>query len=53
MTQPTKPVEPEHVRCEVCQKEVPKSAAVAAEARDYVAYFCGFDCYDKWRREKE
>jgi hypothetical protein len=24
-----------------------------AEARDYVAYFCGLECYDKWRRERE
>jgi hypothetical protein len=24
-----------------------------AEATDYVVYFCGFDCYDRWRRQRE
>ena len=51
MTEESKPVEPEHVSCEVCLKLVPRSGAASAEARDYVAYFCGLDCYDKWRRE--
>jgi len=53
MAQPAKPVEPRRVPCEVCLKEVPKSEAAMAEARDYVAYFCGLECYDKWRRERE
>ena len=39
---------PERVSCEVCLKEVPKSEAAMAEARDYVAYFCGLECYQKW-----
>ena len=39
----------ERVFCEVCAKVVPKSAALWAEAKDYVAYFCGADCYDNWR----
>jgi hypothetical protein len=38
----------ERVFCEVCLKEVAKSEAAMAEARDYVAYFCGLDCYRKW-----
>lgn len=42
-------LEPERVFCEVCLKQVPKSEAAMAEARDYVAYFCGLDCYDKWQ----
>ena len=52
MVQPVKPVEPQRVPCEVCLKEVPESEAKMAEARDYVAYFCGLECYDKWRRER-
>jgi hypothetical protein len=52
MVQPAKPVEPQRVPCEVCLKEVPRSEAAMAEARDYVAYFCGLDCYEKWRRER-
>jgi pyridoxine 5'-phosphate synthase PdxJ len=39
----------EQVACEVCLKEVPASEAVVPEAQDYVAYFCGLDCYQKWK----
>ena len=42
----------ERVFCEVCLKEVPKSEAAMAEARDYVAYFCGLDCYRKWMDQR-
>lgn len=42
----------ERVFCEVCLKEVPKSEAAMAEARDYVAYFCGLDCYQKWMDQR-
>jgi hypothetical protein len=52
MAQPAKPIEPQRVPCEVCLKEVPKSEAAIAEARDYVAYFCGLECYEKWCRER-
>ena len=42
----------ERVFCEICLKEVPKSEAAMAEARDYVAYFCGLDCYEKWMNQR-
>ena len=29
------------------------SEAVVAEATDYVVYFCGLDCYDRWRHQRE
>ena len=45
-------VAPERVFCEVCLKEVPKSEAAMAEARDYVAYFCGLECYEKWMGQR-
>ncbi len=38
----------ELVKCEVCLKEIPKSDAQSAEALDYVAYFCGLECYEEW-----
>lgn len=41
------------VSCEVCMKEIPRSEAKVDEASDYVAYFCGLDCYDKWRHENK
>ena len=37
------------VACEICLKEIPNSEAKMEEASDYVAYFCGLDCYDKWK----
>jgi len=48
-----KPVELARVACEICLKEVPKSEAVVPEASDYVAYFCGLECYDLWRRQSD
>ena len=44
-------VEVEKVACEVCLKKIPVSEAQSAEATDYVAYFCGLDCYDKWKHQ--
>ncbi len=42
----------ELVPCEVCLKEIPKSEAKSAEAQDYVAYFCGLQCYEEWAAEQ-
>ncbi len=42
----------ERVPCEVCLKEIPKSEAQSAEAQDYVAYFCGLQCYEEWAAEQ-
>ena len=42
----------EKVACEVCLKRIPVSEAQSAEATDYVAYFCGLDCYDKWKHQE-
>jgi len=39
------------VSCEMCLKEVPRSEASVPEATDYVLYFCGLDCYQKWRAQ--
>ncbi|MCU7800513.1 MAG: DUF3330 domain-containing protein [gamma proteobacterium symbiont of Lucinoma myriamae] len=44
--------EVEKVACEVCLNKIPVSEAKSAEATDYVAYFCGLDCYDKWKHQK-
>jgi len=40
--------EEELVQCDVCLKEIPVSEARNAEASDYVAHFCGLNCYEKW-----
>lgn len=49
MSKPDPPIE--LVPCEICMKEVPKSEAIVPEACDYVAYFCGLECYAQWRHQ--
>jgi hypothetical protein len=39
------------IRCPVCEHEVPLSEVVVREASDYVAYFCGLECYERWRKQ--
>lgn len=51
MTTKESPAPAEQISCEVCRKEVPKSEATVAEATDYFAYFCGLECYEKWKAE--
>jgi hypothetical protein len=41
------------VLCAVCEREVPLSEAVVREATDYMAYFCGLDCFERWRMQAE
>jgi hypothetical protein len=41
------------VPCAVCEHEVPASEAVVAEAVDYMVYFCGLDCYERWRNQQD
>jgi hypothetical protein len=48
-----RPEEPLTVPCEVCLKEIPRSEALNAEAEDYVAHFCGLDCYRAWAADAE
>ena len=46
------PVALERVPCEVCLMEIPKSEAISEEASDYVAHFCGLECFEKWKAEE-
>lgn len=41
------------VACDICRKEVPVSEATVPEAVDYVAHFCGLECYEKWQQGSE
>ena len=41
------------VGCCSCGRDVPLSEAVVPEASDYVAYFCGLECYALWHSEAE
>ena len=51
MTEKQNKTKEDLVPCEVCLKEIPRSEAKVDEASDYVAYFCGLNCYDQWRHE--
>ena len=42
-----KPAVPESVHCAVCGKEIPRSAAVVPENKDYAFYYCSAACRDK------
>lgn len=43
----------QQVACKICLKEIPASEAKSSEAQDYIIYFCGLECYDKWRRRAQ
>ncbi len=43
----------EQVPCDVCHKEIPLSEANRFEAQDYVAHFCGLECYSIWKQRSE
>ncbi|MCW8826448.1 MAG: DUF3330 domain-containing protein [Gammaproteobacteria bacterium] len=45
----TEHVSEEMVACSVCLSEIPQSSAKSDESSDYVAHFCGLDCFEKWR----
>ena len=43
-----KPAVPEEkVQCAVCGKEIPHSAAVVPQNKDYVYYYCSVACSDE------
>jgi hypothetical protein len=39
------------VSCGYCRKNIPRSTAYQPEGEDYVAYFCGLDCFEAWRND--
>lgn len=44
---------PEQVSCQVCRKLLPADEAVVEEAKDYVHWFCGQDCYQHWQHDHD
>lgn len=51
MPETSAPEEEELISCEVCLKIIPRESAEHAETDDYVAHFCGLDCYDQWVKQ--
>ncbi len=53
MTYISNPTENELVECEICLKEIAAPGANNDEVEDYVYYFCGSDCYQKWQEQNK
>jgi hypothetical protein len=52
MAKKARTTDPQSAFCEVCLKRVSRSEALTAEGKDFVAYFCGNACYERWRGER-
>lgn len=50
---PVRPTAEEAVSCEICLKEIPVSEAASAEGADYFLYFCGAECFDRWKEQEK
>jgi hypothetical protein len=54
MTPPPRPdTAAETIPCDVCHREIPVSEARRFETEDYVAHFCGLECYSTWMNRGE
>lgn len=48
-TRPRPDTVAEKTPCDVCHKEIPLSEAMRFETEDYVAHFCGLECFSTWK----
>ena len=39
--------------CEICLKEIPVSEAASEEASDYVLFYFGAQCHDRWLHQRD
>ena len=53
MKNTTQYTEDELIACEICLKEIPISGAKSEEASEYVAHYCGLECYAIWKEQQE
>lgn len=52
MSKPAPHHDEQLVSCEICLKSIPAAESNSVETEDYVAYFCGLECYDLWTRQQ-
>jgi len=52
-TEKLPPIKSDTVTCSICLTEIPESVAVSNEADEYAQYFCGIECYTRWRNKTE
>ncbi len=43
----------ELVACSTCLAEIPADVAKSFEGPDYVQYFCGLECLERWQKSAE
>ncbi|MFC2168740.1 DUF3330 domain-containing protein [Acidobacteriota bacterium] len=43
----------EKISCHICKKEIPKTAAMTAEGKEYVLNFCDISCLDYWKKDNK
>lgn len=36
--------------CDFCLKELPPNNGMREEGKDYIAHFCGLDCFEAWQK---
>ena len=41
------------VSCEICLKSIPTRDCKCVETDEYVANFCGLECYEEWVKKAE
>jgi len=49
----TLPDDDQLISCKTCLESVPLSESQISEAEDYIAYFCGLECYDLWIHQQQ
>jgi hypothetical protein len=52
-TETPEPRAPEKVSCALCRRQVPAEEALQQEGEDYLLWFCGLECYNSWKRDKD
>ena len=43
----------EMASCDECLKQLPRTAMVRMDMKEYIQHFCGKDCLEKWQKRRE
>lgn len=46
-------IESQQVSCRECLKEIPLSAALTPDGKDYIGHFCGIECYEQFTAQNK
>lgn len=49
MSKAEEPIGPT-AKCDQCKKEISHAEAMTPEGQEYAQFFCGFECYEQWRK---